>query len=209
MRVFILCTGRCGSVSVINACQFIDNYSAGHESLAAEVGKKRFAYPKNHIEADNRLSWHLGELNTHFGDDAFYVHLKRDRQKTANSFMKRYFEGKSIMDAFVGGIRKNPPQFLSEEERLQFCYDYVDTVTANITHFLADKSQVMEMHLETLQDDFPKFWEKIDATGDLEKALEDLQTKHNSSKKKKTHLGYGLKLFMLKQWEICKKISRK
>src|SRR5699024_7320063 len=108
MRVFILCTGRCGSASVIEACGHIDNFSAGHESLADEVGEKRWDYPDWHIEADNRLSWHLGQLDRRFGDAPFFVHLTRDRKATAKSYAKRFFEGKSIMDAFAGGMRKTP-----------------------------------------------------------------------------------------------------
>lgn len=49
MRAFVLCTGRCGSVTFIKACAHIDNFSAGHETLASEVGTRRFAYPDDHV----------------------------------------------------------------------------------------------------------------------------------------------------------------
>jgi len=68
MRVFILCTGRTGSTSIIEACKHISNYTADHESLAKVFGNQRLDYPDYHIEADNRLSWHLGALNKKYGD---------------------------------------------------------------------------------------------------------------------------------------------
>jgi len=62
MKVFILCTGRTGSVTIMKACEHIKNFTSGHESLSKKFGNERFEYADNHIEGDNRLSWHLGEL---------------------------------------------------------------------------------------------------------------------------------------------------
>ena len=92
MQIFVLGTGRCGSFSFIEACKYITNFTCGHETRSQKLGSARFDYPKNHIEADNRLSWHLGELEQKFPDQVFYVHLKRDRDKTAKSFSKRFFK---------------------------------------------------------------------------------------------------------------------
>ncbi|MCP4460367.1 MAG: hypothetical protein GY816_20445 [Cytophagales bacterium] len=74
MRVFILSTGRCGFTTIFKACRHIENYTCGHESLSKNFGKKKFDYPENYIESDNRLSWHLGQLDSIFGDNAFFVH---------------------------------------------------------------------------------------------------------------------------------------
>ena len=139
MRVFILCTGRSGSTSIIHACQHISNFTAAHESQAKVFGDKRLDYPDQHIEADNRLSWHLGQLDKKYGDEPIYVFMKRDRDKVAKSFTNRYYT-KSIIDAFCEGIRMRPAEHLSPQELEQACYDYVDTVNSNITHFLKDKS---------------------------------------------------------------------
>ena len=51
MNVFVLCTGRCGSVTFIESAKHIANYSAGHESRTYEIGSARFAYPPDHVEA--------------------------------------------------------------------------------------------------------------------------------------------------------------
>ena len=85
MNIFVLNTGRCGSTTFIKACQHIQNFTASHESRSVFTGNQRLAYPRNHIEADNRLSWFLGKLDQEYGDNAVYVHLLRDRAATARS----------------------------------------------------------------------------------------------------------------------------
>ncbi len=92
-NVFILCTGRCGSSTFIRACKHITNYTASHESRISKGGYNRLQYPAHHIEADNRLSWFLGRLENKYGDDAFYVHLKRNIKDTAASLLRRYDRG--------------------------------------------------------------------------------------------------------------------
>ncbi|MCS3662077.1 hypothetical protein [Salinibacter ruber] len=92
MNVFVLCTGRCGSTTFARACEHIENYSAAHESRAGKI-KGRVNYPARHIEVDNRLSWFLGRLDEVYGDDLFYVHLRRNPRATAESFADRYEVG--------------------------------------------------------------------------------------------------------------------
>ena len=104
MRVFILCTGRTGSKSLIKACEHITNYTASHESRSKLIGENRFRYPDDHIEADNRLSWFLGTLDKKYGKEAFYVHLKRDKTKVIDSFSQRWTNQGSILKAFSEGI---------------------------------------------------------------------------------------------------------
>ena len=87
MNVFVLSTGRAGSKTFVLACEYLSNFTAGHETRADQIGSSRFEYPINHIEADNRLTWHLGLLGRKYdGRDVFYVHLKRDPEKIAESF---------------------------------------------------------------------------------------------------------------------------
>lgn len=53
MNVFVLCTGRCGSMTFAEACSHAVNYTTGHES-----GRHRrydLKYPADHIEVDNRF----------------------------------------------------------------------------------------------------------------------------------------------------------
>jgi len=176
MNVFILNSGRCGSTTFIQACRHITNYSAGHETRLRLVGTARLAFPENHIEADNRLSWLLGRLDKTYGDSARYVHLSRERDATAASFAQRADFG--IMKAYREGL-------LLDGEAGQTCldlaYDYLDTVEANIDLFLRNKSQKMSFRLEYARQDFTDFWNWIGALGDLEAALAEWETRYNAS----------------------------
>lgn len=180
MNVFILCTGRCGSTTFIEACRHISNFSAAHESRTHLLGSDRLDYPSDHIEADNRLSWLLGRLDRKFGREAFYVHLTRDTQKTAASYVKRYH--RRIMKAYRGG---GIIMGLSEEaDPMAVALDYCDTVNSNIEAFLKDKPQQMHFLLEQAKRDFPVFCERIGAEVDLPRALAEFDVLHNSEEKR-------------------------
>lgn len=178
MNVFVLCTGRCGSTTFARACAHADNFSAAHESRSRYLGAQRFAYPQNHIEVDNRLSWLLGRLDRHYGDQAFYVHLTRDADKVADSYVKRY--GGGIMKAYRGGgIIMGLPETTEPRE---VALDYCDTVNDNIALFLRDKTNTMNIRLESIEADFKNFWQRIGADGDLDAAMAEFERKHNASK---------------------------
>ncbi len=176
MNIFILNTGRCGSTTFIRACQHITNFTALHESRSGLLGDERLNYPDHHIEADNRLSWFLGRLDIKYGDNAFYVHLSRDRDRAAESFARRSEFG--IMQAYRQGILL---ELQGEPASDEIALDYLDTVEANIEYFLRDKSQQMAFRLETAKQDFRTFWQRIGAQGDLDAALAEWDIRHNAS----------------------------
>ena len=176
MNIFILNTGRCGSTTFIKACAHISNYSAAHESLCSYVGEQRLAYPASHIEADNRLSWLLGRLDQQYGNDAYYVHLSRDRQQTIESFSKRQSFG--IMKAYKEGILSGGKVDQSPEHIAE---DYIVTIESNIQLFLKDKTNKMSFRLGNAQADFKLFWENISAEGDLSAALGEWNVNYNAS----------------------------
>lgn len=177
MNVFILNTGRCGSMTFIAACRHISNYSAGHETRVQLLGAERLAYPRNHIEADNRLSWQLGRLDAAYGDNAYYVHLARDRARVAASFVRRAEFG--IMKAYREGILLHDDGVQAAAQAV--ADDYIDTVEANIACFLKDKRHTMHFRLEHAKEDFAHFWTWIGAAGDREAALAEWDTRHNAS----------------------------
>ena len=176
MNVFVLNAGRSGSVTFIQACRHITNYSSGHESRAGLLGSERFAYPPDHIEADNRLSWFLGRLDRSYGMNALYVHLRRDNEATARSFVKRYSGG--IIRAYRKTMLMGLPH---SSAAMDVARDYCDTVNSNIELFLKDKPEKMDFSLEQAQRDFPKFWQLIGAHGDLAAALAEFDQKYNAS----------------------------
>ncbi len=201
MRVFILCTGRTGSTSIIKACEHIDNFSSGHETLARKFGKSRFDFPDHHIEADNRLSWEPGKLDQNFGDEPYFVHLKRQKERVAESYFSRYFKPESIMDAYCSGVKMTPAEKLSDQKRYEACLDYIETVDSNISFFLSNKSKVLTMHLENIEEDFRNFWNEIGAKGDFNAAIAEFQSSHNASRKRDLHIRYRLRLAFLREWK--------
>lgn len=176
MNIFVLNTGRCGSTTFIKACEHLNNYTTGHETRSTLVGSRRLSYPQNHVEADNRLSWFLGRLEQTYGDNAFYVHLSRDREKTINSFVKRMDFG--IMKAYREGILLDGESSQTDHD---IAADYIDTIEANINLFLQNKSRKIEFKLENAKQDFIVFWEKIGAEGNLDRALRQWDIQHNAS----------------------------
>lgn len=182
MRVFVLSTGRCGSTTFTRACEHFTNYTSGHEIRARKVGPVRLSYPDHHIENDNRLTWFLGRLDRAFGNSAFYVHLTRDVDAVAHSFAKRMSWEGAILPAYANGIIMNGTKVNPNAENLDFAYDYIDTVTSNIEHFLKDKTMKMNFSLEEAESDFPAFCEKIAANGDLDAATAEFKINHNASR---------------------------
>ena len=177
-NIFILNTGRCGSTTFIQACRHITNYSALHESRLTYTGSRRLAYPENHIEADNRLSWMLGRLDKKYDNKAFYVHLSRDINTTADSFAKRKEFG--IMKAYKEGVLLFGEEHQSARE---IALDYIDTIESNIELFLKDKKHKMDFKLECAKNDFETFWGRIGAEGDLNAAIKEWDTIYNASRK--------------------------
>lgn len=191
MNVFILTTGRCGSTTFIKACRHIHNYTCAHESLTGALGEERFQYPDNHIEADNRLSWFLGRLEQTFGDEAFYVHLKRDKYQTALSFTRRQHKF-GIIPAYSKGIVEGG---ISHHDLFDLCLDYCDTVNANIKAFLHDKSKKMSFSLENAKYDYAIFWKRIGAEGNLEAALAEWDIAYNQTTLKNKKRSWGLQKY--------------
>lgn len=178
MNVFVLSTGRCGSTTFARACGHIENYSTAHESRISHV-HGRVDYPDDHIEVDNHLAWFLGRLDDRYGDDAFYVHLKRDLEETAQSRMRR--EARKVDPGLMWAYGQRLVWENDDAELIDVCRHYCRTVNANIRLFLKEKRNTMTVHLESAKGDFRTFWRRIEATGALEEALQEWDRRHNRS----------------------------
>lgn len=189
-NVFVLSTGRCGSLTFAKACEHFTNFSAGHETLAVDViGPRRLEYPENHIESDNRLTWFLGQLATRYDDETtLYVHLQRDPEAVARSYLRRWTSAHRSGIARVYGrellMYAQPNSFKPREwpkdERLAVCRSYVETANSTIRRFVDGRNSV-DVLLENVTEDFSSFMDRIGAQGDLESALDEWTVRHNAS----------------------------
>ena len=177
MNVFVLCTGRTGSVSFYKVCNHIKNFTISHESRE----NLDFKYDTNHIEIDNRLCWFLGRLDKNYGDNAIYVHLKRDLDKVAESFSQRFYYKRGISLAYKYNLLRTKQ--ISGKSDIEICRDLVKTCEENILFFLENKSQVIKIDVENFREGIKKFWTFIDAEGDLNRALQELEIKRNKTNK--------------------------
>ena len=174
-NIFVLCTGRCGSVSFAKACSHFTNYSSGHETRIRTTGDDRLRYPDGHIEVDNRLSWFLGRLQEKYGDDALYVHLTRSEQQVAASYDRRWHHHGSLIEAFNQGImRHDLPHGHAASE-------LVRTINENIRCFLRDKPHTMTIDIDRIPTQFPEFARRIGAEGNLSEALQEFTQRHNAT----------------------------
>lgn len=175
-RIFVLCTGRCGSTTFIQACSHATNVTAGHETHSRLVGPQRLVYPDHHIEADNRLSFMLGRLDEIYGQAARYVHLTRNPVATARSLAKRIDRPRSLSLAWHRGILTQSSTQKAEQSML----DLIENISANIKLFLRDKDWI-PVRLERVQTDFPMFWGWAKLQGSLSAAMQEWKTKYNAS----------------------------
>lgn len=178
MRVFVLNTGRCGSYTFARACEHMTNFTCAHEGRTHLLGEARFAYPDNHIEIDNRLAWLLGRLDQAHGDKAYYVHLTRDPAKVKASWARRFTVLSGIAPAYRDSILTDAAR-RTGITRQQAAADLVDTVTANIELFLKDKTNVMRIELERVED-FGRFWDWIGAEGSRDDAIAEWTRVHDT-----------------------------
>jgi hypothetical protein len=175
VRVFVLCTGRCGSVTLAEALKPAANYTVGHETRWGQVLPHRIDFPDDHIEIDNRFAWLLGSLGERY-PDALYVHLTRDRTKVAKSFNRRW------SNATMRGYRA----LTGLAEGLPTAVDYVEVVNGNIRHFLRDKdSLAVELGSD---EDFRGLWLRLGADGDMDEALALWNQIHNSQPSGRQHV---------------------
>jgi hypothetical protein len=84
-----------------------------------------------------------------------------------------------IIRAFSNGILLTARTW-EDEEILDVCRFYVDTVNSNIAEFLKARPSI-SVSLENVGQDFEKFLSRIDARGDLESAYKEWNSRHNAS----------------------------
>ena len=172
MRIFVLCTGRCGSTTLAAACQHMTNYTASHESREL---LNDLDFPDNHIEVNPSNVWFAGLIRQRF-PAARYVHLTRDAEETAQSTAGR---GDSchtqILHAWRYALRQG--WVMLPRDLLVDAREYVDATTALIEILLRGVSYI-DVRCGDVQS-FVDFWHWCGAEGDLAAAIRSFGTIHN------------------------------
>jgi hypothetical protein len=84
------------------------------------------------------------------------------------------------MHGFGHGILQQPKPY--EDEKLaKLAEMYVDVVTDNIESFLKDKTKVVRFDIGDPKESILKIWEMGKIQGDVQKAVEEWNTKYNQS----------------------------
>lgn len=175
MRIFVLCTGRCGSMTFAETCKHIKNYSSAHEP---PISRTYIDYPDNHIVVDNKLIWLAPTLLKKY-PCTYWVHLRRSREHVFKSYStnKGYHTIISFMQ-LVPFFRKQ-----AALDNWEFSVNYYLTVVQDqIENFLkgipSKRKSTVDIEFAST---FKNFWEDINAEGNLEEALVTFSQKHNSS----------------------------
>lgn len=186
MRVFVLTAGRTASQTVARACEHIEGMTAAHESRKRMI-EHRLDYPDNHIEVDNRLSWFLGSLERLYDDEeTFYVFLRRDPERVATSYIRRWHITVSIVRAFYHGILMCRHKKPTDDEKLASARLFVQTVEDNIQAFLKGRANHAVINTDNLEDDFLTFMHAAGLKGDDQAIRSTLTSTHNPNKPKRT-----------------------
>ena len=170
MRVFVVGTGRCGSVTFARAAAHMTNYSVAHESPI----NPNLDFPDRHIEVSPRLTWVLPILVDRHIADTFYVHLRRRRTEVVDSWLRRgRNRGPGIWERLVCGTI--PGDY---RRTCELCYS---AMTRIIEQSLADRNH-MTMWLHEIRKSWGEFWRTIGAEGDYHRSLAEWNVQHNAGK---------------------------
>jgi len=179
MRVFILTTGRSGSLTFAAACSHAANYTSAHENRNHLASLR---YPDDHIAINNRLAWFLPILDDRY-PDAFWCFLHRDPKATAESFVRwsRIHGGHpgQLLNAYRHALKMGGRPLQPVRDALEM----VTLIQLRILEFLDTKpdARTSTVRLAHPAIDFGLFWHKIRAEGDLGDALAEFTHKRNAS----------------------------
>lgn len=175
MRVFVLGTGRCGTMTFARACRHITNFTAAHESHRGRIAD--LAFRNDHIEVDAHLVHALPRLLLLYPPSpiyqplgpgsAVYIHLVRERAATIKSLAKR-----GSTDAYARWAWQSGP---SRAAAAAAMYDNANGLIAALV------PDAYLMPLEDIKGLWRSFWNYIGADGDFDKSLAEWNVRYNAS----------------------------
>lgn len=174
-RVFIVGTGRCGTVSFHHACRHMTNYRTGHESRCGFL-----EYPDQWIEVSHHLRCVITHLRYKY-PDALWVHLIREPEACIQSLAMQ--DGGKVMTAYETIY----PSVMHSSRPIDIAFRYYWCENDNIRAQLGaiPQEQRREMHLETIKDEWGSFWYWIKAEGDFHSSLASWDVIRNATRHKR------------------------
>jgi hypothetical protein len=176
-KVFVLGTGRCGTVTFSHACRHLTNFTVGHETPIPEdlnFGRQ------DHIEVSPRLTWVLSLLEYQFAqeDGTFFVQLQRDKQGVCDSWTSRgQNRGASHFGRLTWGDQSRPPPDVVNS----MCYDSMTWAISQLGERYPHK--YMLIRLETVEQQWDEFCTRIGAAGDLDAGRAEFKKKYNATRR--------------------------
>ena len=171
MRVFVVGTGRCGSVSFREACRHATNYTAGHESKCGLL-----EYPDAWIEVNPQLRCCIPHLAEKY-PDASWVHLVRTPETCIPS-LAALGHG-SVMHSY----RLLHNSVVPSDDPRDVAYRYYWAENDAIRVMLAacvPETQRMVVRLEDVKAQWADFWRFARCEGDYEASLRSWDVRRNT-----------------------------
>lgn len=175
-RVFIVCTGRCGSVSFREACRYATNYRTGHESHCGFL-----EYPDQWIEVNNHLRCVIPHMANKY-PDALWVHLIREPKGCIRS-LERMNDG-AHMRAYQALYPSVMPSHNLGDVAYRYYWAENDAINVQLTALVANPQRRV-MRLESIKDEWADFWQWIGAEGDDQASLAAWDVRRNTTEERR------------------------
>lgn len=175
MRVFVIGTGRCGSVSFREACRFIKNYTVGHESNCGLL-----EYPDNHIEVNPHIRGLVKKIKNKYPGSK-WIHLIRQPETCIPSLAAM---DRGIIMEYYGRLYPSvqiTPAVMDIAYR--FYWQENDLIQVQLNH-LVSEYQRMTIELELVKNKWRAFWNWIGAEGDFEASCKSWDVPCNTRKQR-------------------------
>lgn len=167
MRVFVTGTGRCGTSTFYQACRYLRDYTAGHESFVARL--PTWEFPDQHVEVASQLAYAIPVLRRRY-PDARWVHLIRDRAPCVESLARQCWDSMAAF-ALQWFLVEHPYDILGAAGQF---YD----LTNDLISALIPTGSLL-VRIETVQEQWPGFCEWLDAECDGDAVAEVFSRAYN------------------------------
>ena len=170
MNIFVIGSGRCGTLTFSKSISHCTNYTVGHESHAGSVD--RLNYPENHIEVSSHLTLYWPMLRKRYPQCRFVWIQRVDDVRCARSISK--LQGGQIVRDFCNVFHQQPNPVLIEG-----ALDIYDMMNAQ-----GEASGAFRIEMENAKAQWQRCWDFMGCEGDFELSLNEWDTRYNETRTK-------------------------